>query len=177
MPVRCVCRTSALRGRRSRWGWHDHDDRRESRGLAPQLRIRIPGGSSPRPVLDRDARRKRHGFVAKTPDLEHMGRRLPEDFVAALFQNRPVIRHQFGVRCGGPKDVVALRSPGIVGRKELGCRIDRKPERRFSGCPGIGRRCSRRRRCLHRRWRRCRCRCGAGGRRLRPRRGILGWLR
>ena len=167
---------SALRGRRRSRGGYDHDDGRESSRLAARSRIRIPGRSSPGPILDRDARRKCHGFVAKTTDLEHVRRRFSEDLIAALLQHCPVIGHQFRIGCRRAKNVVPLRAACVVRRNELRRGINREPQRGFCGRLGTGGLCSWRGWCRWCGWcrRRSLCRRGAWRRRLRC--GNSGWL-
>src|SRR5918993_3070882 len=69
----------------------DLDDGPEPRGLRAALRIEIAGGSAPRIVLDRHARREGHRLFSEAADVELMDARRLVDQLAPLLEDRLVV--------------------------------------------------------------------------------------
>ncbi len=67
-------------------------------GWPPGLGFGYPCETSRLEVLDRHARRKRHGLFAEAADVELVRRRRVEDQLAALLQRRPVVGHEVDER-------------------------------------------------------------------------------
>src|SRR3954467_7058882 len=110
----------ARRGCGRGWCRNDHDDRRITRGLGTEFRIRVALRAAPGPVLHRYPGWECHRLFAEAADLEHVRRRLFEHEITFVLQLRTVVGEDLCVRRRRAEQVVLLPAPGIVRGDELG---------------------------------------------------------